>query len=51
MLGPEVSELAGAREEAADSLRTALRLYEERQASALAGQTKATLASLLADCQ
>ena len=47
----EVSELAGAREEAADSLRTALRLYEERQASALAAQTRATLASLLADCQ
>jgi predicted ATPase/DNA-binding SARP family transcriptional activator len=47
----EVSALAGAREEAADSLRTALRIYEERQASALAGQTKATLAVLLADRQ
>ena len=42
----EVSRLAGAREEAADSLGKALRLYEEQRASALAERTRAALASL-----
>jgi hypothetical protein len=42
----EVSRLAGAREEAADSLRKALRLYEEQRTSALAERTRAALASL-----
>jgi predicted ATPase/DNA-binding SARP family transcriptional activator len=42
----EVYQLAGAREEAADSLRKALRIYEERRASALAERTRAALASL-----
>jgi tetratricopeptide (TPR) repeat protein len=45
----EVSKLAGAREEAADSLRKALRIYQERRAPALAGRTRAALASLVAD--
>jgi predicted ATPase len=45
----EVSKLAGARAEAAASLRTALRIYEDRRAVALADQTRAALASLPAD--
>ena len=45
----EVSQLAGARQEAADSLRKALRIYEERRASALADRTRAALASLSAN--
>jgi hypothetical protein len=45
----EVSQLAGAREEAADSLRKALHIYEERRASALADRTRAALASLSAN--
>ena len=44
----EVSRLAGAREEAADRLRTVLRMYEERRASALADRTRAALAGLSA---
>jgi ATP/maltotriose-dependent transcriptional regulator MalT len=47
----EVSRLAGAPEEAADRLRQALHMYEERRASALAGRTRAALASLPADRQ
>jgi tetratricopeptide (TPR) repeat protein len=42
----EVSSLAGAPEEAAGHLRAALRLYEERRASALADRIRAALASL-----
>jgi hypothetical protein len=42
----EVSKLEGAREDAADSLRQALRIYEERRASALADRTRGALASL-----
>jgi predicted ATPase/DNA-binding SARP family transcriptional activator len=42
----EVSRLVGAPEEAAGHLRAALRLYEERRASALADRTRAALASL-----
>ena len=44
-----MSQLAGAREEAADSLRKALHIYEERRASALADRTRAALASLSAN--
>ncbi len=42
----EVSRLAGALDEAAASLRTALRLYEDRRATHLAGQVRADLAAL-----
>jgi hypothetical protein len=42
----EVSKLAGAPEEAAASLREALRIYEDRRASALADRTRAALVSL-----
>jgi ATP/maltotriose-dependent transcriptional regulator MalT len=42
----EVSRLAGAPEQAADSLRTALRLYEQRRASALTDRARTALASL-----
>ena len=42
----EVSRLAGAPAEAEDSLRQALRIYEERQAAPLADRTRAALASL-----
>jgi tetratricopeptide (TPR) repeat protein len=45
----EVSRLAGAPEEAAEYLRAALRLYEERRAWALADRTRAALASLSAE--
>ncbi len=44
----EVSRLAGAPEEAAGRLRQALRMYEERRASALADRSRAALASLSA---
>jgi hypothetical protein len=42
----EVSRLAGALGEAAASLRTALRIYQDRHAVALADRTRAALASL-----
>jgi tetratricopeptide (TPR) repeat protein len=42
----EVSKLAGAPAEAAASLRTALRIYADRRAVALADQTQDALASL-----
>ena len=45
----EVSKLAGAPAEAAASLRTALRIYQDRRAVALADQTRAALASLPAE--
>ena len=45
----EVARLAGASEEAAGSLRQALRIYEDRRASALADRTRAALASLTPD--
>jgi hypothetical protein len=45
----EVSKLAGAPEEAADRLRQALHMYEERRASALADRTRAALSSLGVD--
>ena len=45
----EVAKLAGARAEAAASLRAALRIYEDRRAGALAKRTRAALASLPAD--
>ena len=45
----EVSKLAGAPEEAAGSLRKALRIYQERRAPALADRTRAALASLFAE--
>ena len=45
----EVAKLAGAPAEAATSLRTALRIYEENRAVALADQTQAALASLPAE--
>ena len=45
----EVSKLAGAPEEAASSLRKALRIYQERRAPALADRTRTALASLIAD--
>ena len=49
MAKAEVAKLAGAPAEAAASLRTALRIYEDRHAVALADQTRAALASLPAD--
>lgn len=42
-------KLAGAPEESAGNLRKALRIYDERRASALADRTRAALASLSAD--
>jgi tetratricopeptide (TPR) repeat protein len=42
----EVAKLAGAPAEAAASLRTALRIYQDRRAVALADRTRAALASL-----
>jgi predicted ATPase/DNA-binding SARP family transcriptional activator len=45
----EVSKLAGAPAEAAASLRTALHIYQDRRAVALADQTRAALASLPAE--
>jgi tetratricopeptide (TPR) repeat protein len=42
----EVDRLAGAPDQAAASLRAALRIYEDRGATALAGRTRAALASL-----
>jgi predicted ATPase len=45
----EVSKLAGAPEEAANSLLKALRIYQERRAPALADRTRTALASLSAD--
>jgi tetratricopeptide (TPR) repeat protein len=42
----EVSQLAGALDQAEASLRKALQLYENRRMTALAGQTRALLASL-----
>ena len=47
----EISKLECAREDAADSLRQALRIYEERRASALADRTRAALASLSTGCR
>ena len=44
----EISKLEGAQEDAAGSLRQALRIYEERRASALADRTRTALASLSA---
>ena len=44
----EVSRLGGEREEAEASLRKALRIYQDRGAVPLAGQTHAALASLAA---
>jgi len=48
----EVNRLAGARDEAAASLRAALRIYEDRRATQLASQIRAALATLAipADC-
>jgi predicted ATPase/DNA-binding SARP family transcriptional activator len=45
----EVSKLAGSPAEAADSLRKALRIYQDRRAVPLADQTRAALASLSAE--
>jgi hypothetical protein len=42
----EVSQLAGAPAEAADSLHEALRIYEDKRALALAETTRTALASL-----
>ena len=42
----EVSQLAGALDEAEDSLRRALRFYDDRQMVLLAERTRALLASL-----
>ena len=42
----EVSRLAGALDQAADSLRRALQFYEDRRMVPLAGRTRALLASL-----
>jgi predicted ATPase/DNA-binding SARP family transcriptional activator/class 3 adenylate cyclase len=42
----EVSRLAGARGEAATSLRAALRIYDDRHAKALSEQTRTAIASL-----
>ena len=44
----EVEWLAGAPDQAADSLRAALRIYEDRRAKALADRVRAALASLTA---
>ena len=44
----EVERLAGAPEQAAASLRAALKIYEELRATTLAGRTRAALASLAA---
>ena len=44
----EVSQLAGAREEAEASLRQALRIYQDRGAIPLADRTRAALAGLAA---
>ena len=49
MAKAEVSKLAGTPTEAAASLRTALRIYEDRRAVGLADQTRAALASLAAE--
>jgi tetratricopeptide (TPR) repeat protein len=46
MAKAEVSRLAGAREQAAASLRAALRIYENQRAAPLAEQAQAALASL-----
>jgi ATP/maltotriose-dependent transcriptional regulator MalT len=42
----EVNRLAGARDQAAASLRAALRIYQDRHAAPLADQARASLASL-----
>jgi len=44
----EVNRLGGAPEEAAASLRTALRIYEDRRATQLAAQIRAALATIAA---
>jgi len=44
----EVSQLAGALDEAEDSLRQALRFYDDRQMVLLAERTRALLAGLAA---
>jgi class 3 adenylate cyclase/tetratricopeptide (TPR) repeat protein len=46
MAKAEVNRLAGARHQAADSLRAALRIYEDRHAMPLADQARTALASL-----
>ena len=43
-----MERLAGAPEQAAASLRAALRIYEDRRATALAERARAALASLTA---
>jgi hypothetical protein len=45
----EVDRLAGAAGQAGNSLRAALRIYQDRRATALAEQTRAALASLAAE--
>jgi hypothetical protein len=49
MAKAEVNRLAGTRDQAADSLRAALRIYEDRHAVPLAEQARAALASLTAE--
>jgi len=44
----EVSRLAGALEQAAASLRAALQIYEDRQATVLAARVRAALAGIKA---
>jgi len=44
----EVDRLAGSPDQAAASLRAALRIYEDRHAAPLAEQARAALASLAA---
>jgi hypothetical protein len=46
MAKAEVNRLAGAREEAAASLRAALRIYENQRAAPLAERAQAALAGL-----
>jgi len=48
MAKAEVNGFAGARHQAADSLRAALRIYEDRHAIPLAEQARTALASLTA---
>jgi len=44
----EVARLAGARNDAEHHLRAALRIYQDRQATALAEQARAALATFAA---
>ena len=48
MAKAEVDRLAGSPDQAAASLRAALRIYEDRHAAPLAEQARAALASLAA---